>query len=280
MAKGLRFRKMHGLGNDFMIVDATREPFDLGPERIRALADRHRGIGFDQLLVIDPAAGGTLDYRIFNADGSSAEQCGNGMRCLARYGFDQGYASDRGTIVFGSGTARVEARRGAGDAIAVDMGPPRLVPAEIPFTGADEQAVSYPLTVNGLALTIGAVSMGNPHAVLRVEDIATAPVAELGPAIERHPAFPQRTNVGFMQVLTPGHIRLRVWERGTGETLACGSGACAAVVWGRLMGWLEAAPVTVDLPGGALEIRWPEPAASVWMSGPARTVYEGELIEH
>ena len=279
MAKGLRFRKMHGLGNDFMIVDATREPFDLDPERIRALADRHRGIGFDQLLVIDPAADGTLDYRIFNADGSSAEQCGNGMRCLARYAFDRGYATD-GVIHFGHDAARVEARQDTGEAIAVDMGPPRLAPADIPFTGAGEQAASYPLTVNGLALTIGAVSMGNPHAVLRVEDIDSAPVAELGPAIEQHPAFPHRANVGFMQVVDAAHIRLRVWERGTGETLACGSGACAAVVWGRLMGWLDAGPVTVELPGGALDIRWPDPGASVWMSGPAQTVYEGELIEH
>ena len=279
MAKGLRFRKMHGLGNDFMIVDATRERFDLDLERIRALADRHRGIGFDQLLVIDTAADGTLDYRIFNADGSSAEQCGNGMRCLARYAFDQGYAAD-GVIRFGHGPARVEARQDAGEAISVDMGPPRLAPAEIPFTGAEEQAASYPLTVNGLALTIGAVSMGNPHAVLEVEDIAAAPVADLGPAIEQHPAFPKRANVGFMQVVSPTHIRLRVWERGTGETLACGSGACAAVVWGRLTGRLDAGPVTVDLPGGALEIRWPGPGASVWMSGPAQTVYEGELIEH
>ncbi len=280
MAKRLRFRKMHGLGNDFMVVDGTREHFDLDPERIHALADRHRGIGFDQLLVIDPAAGDTLDYRIFNADGSTAEQCGNGMRCLASYAFDQGYATDKGTIHFGHGRTQVEARRGDGDSITVDMGPPRLTPAEIPFTGASRQAKSYPLTVNGLTLTIGTVSMGNPHAVLQVEDIATAPVAELGPAIEQHPAFPRRTNVGFMQVLTPRHIRLRVWERGTGETLACGSGACAAVVWGHLMGWLETAAVTVDLPGGALEIRWLDPAAPVWMSGPATTVYEGELLEY
>ncbi len=278
MPERLRFRKMHGLGNDFMVVDATRQPFELPPERIRALADRHRGIGFDQLLVIEPAPDGGLNYRIFNADGSGAEQCGNGMRCLARYAFDVGYA-DGEAVSFGQGRARVEARRAAGEAIAVDMGPPRLEPADIPFK-ADKQAPSYTLTVNGLELTIGAVSMGNPHAVVKVDDIGNAPVAELGPAIERHPDFPRRANVGFMEVVDPAHIRLRVWERGTGETLACGSGACAAVVWGRLMGWLGADPVTVELPGGTLEIRWPGDAAPVWMSGPAETVYEGELIEH
>ncbi len=278
MSERLRFRKMHGLGNDFMVVDATRQPFGLGPDRIRDLADRHRGIGFDQLLVIEPAPEGGLNYRIFNADGSSAEQCGNGMRCLARYAFDVGYA-DSDSIHFGQGRARIEARRAAGEAIAVDMGPPRLEPAEIPFQ-ADKQAPSYTLTVNGLELTIGAVSMGNPHAVVKVDDINNAPVTELGPAIEQHPDFPNRTNVGFMEVVDPARIRLRVWERGTGETLACGSGACAAVVWGRLMGWLGDDPVTVELPGGQLEIRWPGGDAPVWMSGPAETVYEGELIEH
>jgi len=278
MSERLKFRKMHGLGNDFMVVDATRQAFDLAPERIRALADRHRGIGFDQLLVIEPAPEGGLDYRIFNADGSGAEQCGNGMRCLARYAFDVGYA-DSDSIRFGQGRAQVEARRAAGEAIAVDMGPPRLAPADIPFR-ADKQAASYTLSVNGLELTIGAVSMGNPHAVVKVDDIDNAPVAELGPAIEQHPDFPNRTNVGFMEVTDPAHIRLRVWERGTGETLACGSGACAAVVWGRLMGWLGDDPVTVELPGGQLEIRWPGGDAPVWMSGPAETVYEGELIEN
>lgn len=278
MPERLRFRKMHGLGNDFMVVDAARQPFELAPERIRALADRHRGIGFDQLLAIVPGPGGALDYRIFNADGSSAEQCGNGMRCLARYAFDVGYA-EGDTVGFGQGRSRVEARRAPNEAIAVDMGPPRLEPAEIPFRAA-QRAPSYTLSVNGLALTIGAVSMGNPHAVVKVEDIANAPVAELGPAIERHPDFPRRANVGFMEVVDAAHIRLRVWERGTGETLACGSGACAAVVWGRLMGWLGDGPVAVDLPGGTLEIRWPGEAASVWMSGPAETVYEGEVIEH
>jgi len=278
MSQGLRFRKMHGLGNDFMVVDATAGGVRLSPERIRALADRHRGIGFDQLLVLEDGAGGRLGYRIFNADGTPAEQCGNGMRCLARYAFEQGYASGDDTVRFGVGDSAVEARLRSDGAVAVDMGRPRLEPAQIPFD-APERAPGYTLTVNGLDLTIGAVSMGNPHAVIRVDDIAAAPVAELGPAVEAHPAFPRRANVGFMEVLSPERVRLRVWERGTGETLACGSGACAAVVWGRIMGWLGP-EVAVELPGGTLEIRWPGDDAPVWMTGPAEAVYEGELLEH
>jgi len=277
MSRGLRFRKMHGLGNDFMIVDATGGPVELSPERIRALADRHRGIGFDQLLMLDEGAGGAPGYRIFNADGSPAEQCGNGMRCLARYAFEQGYATG-GTIRFGAGDAAVEARLRDDGAVSVDMGRPRLEPAQVPFD-APARAPHYTLTVNGLALEIGAVSMGNPHAVTRVDAVAGAPVAELGPAVETHPAFPRRANVGFLEVVSPQRVRLRVWERGTGETLACGSGACAAVVWGRIMDWLGP-EVAVELPGGTLEIRWPGGDAPVWMTGPAEAVYEGELLEH
>lgn len=277
MPPGLRFRKMHGLGNDFMIVDAVQGNAALTPERIRALADRHRGIGFDQLLVLEKGEGGDLGYRIYNADGTPAEQCGNGMRCLARYAFERGYARGE-SVRFGHGRTSVEARLAADGTVAVDMGTPELEPARIPFEGG-VRSPSYVLNVNGLEVTIGAVSMGNPHAVLRVEDIAAAAVAELGPAIEHHPAFPHRVNVGFMQIVAPERIRLRVWERGTGETLACGSGACAAVVWGRIMAWL-APEVAVELPGGTLEVRWPGEDAAVWMSGPAEGVYEGELVEH
>ncbi|HEX5314357.1 MAG TPA: diaminopimelate epimerase [Gammaproteobacteria bacterium] len=271
----MRFRKMHGLGNDFVVVDATRAPVEIPLSRLAELADRHRGIGFDQWLVLEPGASrGEFGYRIFNADASPAEQCGNGLRCLARYAFERGYASGD-AVRFGNGETTQEARLAPGDLISVDMGRPVLEPSRIPFAAA-AQAASYPLEVNGLRLTIGAVSMGNPHAVLRVEDIAAAPVAELGPAIEHHPAFPQRANVGFLEVSAPSRVRLRVWERGTGETLACGTGACAAMVWGRLMNWLEPL-VEVELPGGVLELRWPGVESSIWATGPAVTVFEGEL---
>ncbi len=277
MSTGLHFRKMHGLGNDFVVIDATRGPVDLPAERVRALADRHRGVGFDQLLLLENGGAGELCYRIYNADGSPAEQCGNGMRCLASYAFEQGYAVGD-SVRFRQGDRTVEARRRGSGIISVNMGHPELEPACIPFRAA-ARAPSYQLIVNGLELEIGAVSMGNPHAVLQVNDIAAAPVAELGPAIERHPNFPQRTNVGFMQVTGPDRIRLRVWERGTGETLACGSGACAAVVWGRLMTWLGP-DIVVELPGGLLDVCWASPDAEVWMAGPAEAVYEGELFEH
>ncbi|MGH8427637.1 MAG: diaminopimelate epimerase [Gammaproteobacteria bacterium] len=272
---GMRFSKMHGLGNDFVVIDGTVQPVDLPEGKIRALADRHRGIGFDQLLILERGTDAdTFGYRIFNADGSPAEQCGNGLRCLARYVFEHGYATG-GTVRFGNGTSTQEARLASDGRVTVDMDRPVLEPAHIPFTAA-ERAPSYTLNVNGLALTIGAVSMGNPHAVLRVDDIRAAPVTELGPAIENHPAFPQRANVGFAEIAGRSRIRLRVWERGTGETLACGTGACAAVVWGRLMEWLDPV-VEVQLPGGKLEIGWTGPEASILTTGPAVTVFKGEF---
>lgn len=274
----MHFRKMHGLGNDFMVVDAIAEPADFGPDRIRRLADRHRGVGFDQLLVLRPGdRPDALGYLIFNADGSPAEQCGNGMRCLARYAFEAGHAHGETVRFAGADGSLQEARIASDDSVTVDMGRPILEPARIPFR-AERRAASYPIVVNGLALTIGAVSMGNPHAVLRVDAVAEAPVAELGPALERHERFPRHANVGFLQVVDRARVRLRVWERGTGETLACGTGACAAVVWGRLMDWLDP-DVSVELPGGRLDIRWEGPDRSVWMSGPAVTAFEGELSE-
>lgn len=268
---------MHGLGNDFIIIDAMSAPRSLDARHIRALADRHRGIGFDQLLILEPGARPTeLGYRIYNADGSRAGQCGNGMRCLARYACEQGYMGGE-TLIFNDGHRRIEARIAADGLVTVNMDFPLLTPAAIPLL-VSKQAPGYTLEVNGLAVEIGAVSVGNPHAVLKVEDLAAAPVAELGAAIETHPLFPERTNVGFLELRAPNRIGLRVWERGTGETLACGSGACAAVVWGRIMGWLES-EVLVELPGGLLKVFWGGPGESVWMTGPAVRVFQGELCD-
>ncbi len=274
--KGLRFSKMHGLGNDFMVIDGVRQAVDLAPSAIRRLADRHRGVGFDQLLLVEPAQRGETDfrYRIFNADGSEVEQCGNGARCFARFVIDQGLAE--GPVI------RVDTLGGpmrlelcSDGQVRVDMGVPRLRPEDVPFDAA-AQKTEYELEIDGVNHPIGAVSMGNPHAVLRVQDTETAPVLELGPKIERHPRFPKRANAGFMEVVSPEHIRLRVFERGAGETLACGSGACAAVVSGRLRGWLNER-VAVDLPGGRLMIEWQGPDTPVMMTGPAVTIYEGRI---
>ena len=273
---GLRFSKMHGLGNDFVVIDAVRQSVALSPETIRQLADRHRGVGFDQLLLVEPARTPQADfrYRIFNADGSEVEQCGNGARCFARFVVEQGLA--QGPLL------RVETLAGPlslrlleDGQVSVDMGVTRVRPRGIPFD-APAQAPEYHLQVDDTAYAIGAVSMGNPHAVLRVDDIEQAPVTTLGPKIEHHPRFARGANVGFMQVLSDAHIRLRVHERGVGETQACGSGAFAAVVSGRLRGWL-ADKVAVDLPGGRLMIEWPGPGAPVMMTGPAVTVFEGRL---
>ncbi|WP_295407992.1 diaminopimelate epimerase [uncultured Thiocystis sp.] len=272
----LRFTKMHGLGNDFVVFDAIRQHVDLDPATIRRLADRRFGIGCDQILLVEPPrlAGTDFHYRIFNADGSEVEQCGNGARCFARFVRDQGL-SDRDEIPVGTAAGAIRLYLEPDGQVRVDMGPPELTPARIPFQ-ADTSSPTYDLEIDGETLTIGAVSMGNPHAVLLVEDVETAPVARLGPLIESHPRFPRRVNVGFMQILTPGHIRLRVHERGAGETLACGTGACAAVVSGRLRGLLDAR-ARVSLPGGDLMIEWRGPSETVWMTGPAETVFQGEI---
>jgi diaminopimelate epimerase len=272
----LHFTKMHGLGNDFVVLDGTRGTLDLSPTLVRELADRRFGIGCDQLLVVEPPRdpGTDFHYRIFNADGSEVEQCGNGARCFARFVREQGL-TDKDEIPVGTAGGPIHLFIEPDGQVRVNMGAPILEPPRIPFL-VPTQALDYPLEVAGETLTIGAVSMGNPHAVLRVADVESAPVALLGPQIEHHPRFPARVNVGFMQVIDSDHIRLRVHERGSGETLACGTGACAAVVAGRLWGILGER-VRVSLPGGDLVIQWLGGSKPVWMTGPATTVYQGEI---
>ncbi|MFZ5580574.1 MAG: diaminopimelate epimerase [Pseudomonadota bacterium] len=270
----LRFVKMHGLGNDFVVLDGVRQSIALSTERVRFLADRHFGIGCDQLLIVEPAP--THDtlfrYRIFNADGGEVEQCGNGARCFARFVRDEGL-TEADTIPVMTASGRIVLHIEANGEVTVDMGVPRLEPADIPFE-APRREMSYPLAVHGDMHVISAVSMGNPHAVLRVDDVDAAPVETLGQAIESHMRFPKRVNVGFMQVLAPDRIRLRVYERGAGETLACGTGACAAMVAGRLHGWLTDT-VQVELPGGNLRVHWHGEGRHVMMTGPATRVFEG-----
>lgn len=267
---------MHGLGNDFVVFDAVRQDVRLDPETVRRLADRRFGVGCDQVLLVEPPRLAETDfhYRIFNADGGEVQQCGNGARCFARFVLDQGLTGKR-HIRVGTAAGPIELFVEPDDQVRVDMGAPVLDPSRIPFA-ADREAVSYELQVGDERLPIGAVSMGNPHAVLLVADVDLAPVQRLGPLIESHPRFPQRVNVGFMQVLSPDHIRLRVFERGAGETLACGTGACAAVVVGRLRGLLNER-VRVSLPGGDLVIEWRGRARAVWMTGPAERVFHGEI---
>ncbi len=267
---------MHGLGNDFVVIDALRQAVALDAAAIRRLADRRLGVGCDQVLLVEsPRLPGTdFHYRIFNADGSEVEQCGNGARCFARFVRDQGL-TDRTEIPVGTASGAIRLFAEPDGQVRVDMGVPILDPARIPFL-AEREAPTYDLEVAGERLTIGAVSMGNPHAVLLVDDTDTAPVARLGPRIESHPRFPQRVNAGFMQVVAPERIRLRVYERGTGETLACGTGACAAVVSGRTRGLLGRR-VQVSLPGGVLMIEWPGPGQPVVMTGPAQRVFAGEI---
>ncbi|MCK8515290.1 diaminopimelate epimerase [Methylonatrum kenyense] len=273
----LQFSKMQGIGNDFVVIDAIRQPVQLSPAQLRFLADRHFGIGCDQILFAAPATedGADFRYRIFNADGGEVEQCGNGVRCLAVFLAEQGLSTaDELVIQTLGGPTRIQ--RLADSQIRVDMGPPRLAPPSIPFEAATQDS-RYALEVDGRTLQIGAVSMGNPHAVLQVDELDTTPVERLGPLIEAHPRFPKRVNVGFMQVLAPDHIRLRVFERGVGETLACGTGACAAAVVGQIQGVLGPA-VRVDLPGGRLHIEWQGGDNPVWMTGPAQTVFEGQVL--
>lgn len=266
------FTKMHGLGNDFVLVQGEGLPLP-STARIRALADRRLGIGFDQLLWLEAPkrAGDDVHYRIFNTDGSEAEQCGNGARCIARLIARPGQAEVR----LGHGQGSVRARLEDDGNVTVEMAVPALDPGAVPFV-ADGKALRYGITAGDANLEIGVVSMGNPHAVLGVSDVATAPVARIGALLERHERFPNRANIGFMQVLAPDRIRLRVFERGVGETAACGTGACAAVVIGRTWDLLDAS-VTVELPGGSLEVRWEGPGLPVWMTGEAVTVFEGMI---
>ena len=272
----IRFTKMHGLGNDFVVLDAINQAFVPTPAQARWLADRHFGVGCDQILIVEKpdTPGVDFRYRIFNADGGEVEQCGNGARCFVRFVHEQGLTTAR--------EIRVETRSGIiaprlehDGQVTVDMGAPIFAPAEIPFT-SDTDAAVQPLDVDGRTVEISAVSMGNPHAVQVVADVDTAPVAEQGPRIESHPRFPRRVNAGFMQVVDRHAIRLRVFERGAGETLACGTGACAAVVAGVRRGLLDS-PVRVATRGGELSIAWAGPGQAVMMTGPATTVFSAEI---
>ncbi len=272
----LRFTKMHGLGNDFVVIDALTQRVSLSPEQLRRLSDRRFGVGCDQVLLVESARDPAMDfrYRIFNADGQEVEQCGNGARCFARFVREQGL-SDAGVLHVETAGGPIVLRIQEDGQVTVDMGAPRLDPAQIPFL-ASEPGPDHPLTVAGERLSVGVVSMGNPHAVLQVDDVHTAPVARLGPQIETHERFPQRVNVGFMQIIDTTHIRLRVHERGVGETLACGTGACAAMVVGRLRGLVEER-VSVELPGGRLVISWAGGENPVLMTGPASPVFDGTI---
>jgi len=272
----IKFTKMHGLGNDFVVIDAISQALALSGDQVRLLADRRFGIGCDQLLLVERPSRADADfrYRIFNADGGEVEQCGNGARCFARFVRDRGL-TDKDAIVVETAAGIITLYVEPDGEVRVNMGTPRFAPEQIPFV-AEAEAEKYSLEVERRPLAVGAVSMGNPHVVLRVEDLDQAEVASLGPKLESHPRFPNRVNVGFMQVLDRGHIRLRVYERGAGETLACGTGACAAVAVGRRWGLLDD-EVTVDLPGGRLTIRWQGGDAPVWMIGPATSVFEGEI---
>ncbi len=272
----LAFTKMHGLGNDFIVFDAASPAALPSAAEIRRLGDRRTGIGFDQALVLEPPrrAGTDVYYRIFNADGSEVEQCGNGARCIARL-----VASRRGDLDhplrMDSPGGIVNARLRADGLVAVAMGVPDFNPASLPFD-APAAAPSYRLDTPAGPVEIGAVSIGNPHAVIRVARVDEAPVDSVGPAVENHPRFPRRVNVGFVEIVAPDHVRLRVFERGAGETQACGTGACAAVAVGRRHGPL-AEEVNVDVPGGRLVVRWPGPGEPIWLIGPAEAAYEGQV---
>ncbi len=279
----LRFSKMHGLGNDFIVIDAIHQRISPTPEQWRALADRHFGIGADQILIVESATRDDTDfrYRIINADGGEVEQCGNGARCFVRFVHDKGLTPKRRIRVETLGGIIEPRLEDSGD-VSVDMGVPSFEPAALPFDLAHAKPAGpphqYVLQVAGKFVDVSVVSMGNPHAVQVVDDVDQAPLAMQGPEIEAHPAFPRHVNAGYMQVLSPTHIRLRVFERGVGETLACGTGACAAVVAGIERGLLAGdTQIRVDARGGALSIRWPGYGYPVVMTGPAVTVFEGEI---
>lgn len=271
-----QFTKMQGLGNDFVLLDAREQPLSPSPAQLRQLADRRYGVGCDQILLIDTPSlpDATVRYRVFNADGSPAQHCGNGVRCVARYlGLHDGLPP--GSLRVEIGGRDYELQLGVDGMVRVDMGEPDFTPAALPLRVA-AAAARYPYEFGGKDWAFGAVSMGNPHAVLEVPDVDNAPVGTLGPALQAEAMFPERVNVGFMQVLDAGQIRLRVFERGAGETPACGTGACAAVAVGRQWGRLGDR-VTVRLPGGELVIDWQGPGHRLWMSGPAVSVFEGSI---
>ncbi len=273
----INFTKMHGLGNDFVVIDAINQQISLTSEQIKFVANRNFGVGCDQLLLVEKPVTENADfkYRIFNADGGEVAQCGNGARCFARFVRDK-KLTDKGQITVDTDAGQLLLRFEQNKLITVDMGIPRHDPASIPLL-AKEETRFYSVMVNDCEKAFGAVSMGNAHAVLRVNDIRYAPVAELGEELESHAFFPERANIGFMQIIDQHHIKLRVYERGAGETLACGSGACAAVVIGIEQNLLNH-DVRVELPGGELNIHWPGRGHSVLMTGPAVTVFEGQLL--
>lgn len=276
MTMKLSFVKMHGLGNDFVVIDAVRQRVELTAGQMRFLANRHFGVGCDQILLVEAASRPEVDfrYRIFNADGGEVEQCGNGARCFVRFVHEQGL-SERREIRVETLAGEIVPRLEDDGTVTVDMGVPDFVAERIPFI-TDSEALVQTLRVGDQELAIAAVSLGNPHAVQLVADVDQAPVACLGPLIEGHPRFPQRVNAGFMQPLDRQRIRLRVFERGAGETLACGTGACAAVVTGIARGLLDS-PVQVETRGGTLCIAWDGPGTAVRMNGPAQTVFKGEI---
>jgi diaminopimelate epimerase len=272
----VNFTKMHGAGNDFVVFDAPAGTPWLTADEVRRLADRHTGIGFDQALILEqPRVPGTaVFYRIFNADGIEVEQCGNGARCVAALLERRGLGAG-GALTLDSPAGLIRARIDEEHWVSVDMGVPNFDPRALPFE-APCASDPYNLEIEGEPLPIGAVAIGNPHAVLAVECVETAPVGRLGPKIEAHPRFPRRVNAGFMQIVDPSHIRLRVHERGAGETLACGTGACAAVAVGRLRGALGEA-VRVSVRGGELRVNWGGPGEHMWLTGPAQVSFEGHV---
>lgn len=270
----IEFTKMHGLGNDFLVIDAMKQPVNLTPAVISGMADRHTGIGFDQLLMLQPSSSADVMYRIYNADGSEAGQCGNGARCIGRYLHDNNIVN-KDVISAETIKGIVQIYMGEQNSVRVDMGVPRFEPADIPMQAERRQPV-YTASFDGESVKLSALSMGNPHAVIMVNDVATAAVERLGRRLQRHTMFPESVNVGFLQILDRGKVRLRVYERGAGETLACGTGACAAVVAGIMAGKLDD-NVVVGLQRGDLVITWKGEGTSVWMTGPAATVYTGQI---
>lgn len=275
----LKFTKMHGAGNDFVVIDAINQTINLSSEQIRCIADRHSGVGCDQVLLVERSIRADADfrYRIFNADGGEVEQCGNGARCFMRFVHHYGLTNQR-EIRVETASGVIAPRLEDDGRVAVNLGPPIFNPAQVPFL-TDQQADTYPLYIGEQVYAISVVSMGNPHAVLDVVDVESAPVGAVGAAMMCHPQFPHRVNVGFMQYMDAHHIKLRVFERGTGETLSCGSGACAAVVTGvqrkRLL-----SPVDVTTRGGVLTIAWSGQAGDpVWLTGPTVIVFEGDMAQ-
>ena len=274
----INFTKMHGLGNDFVVIDSINQQISLTAEQIKFIANRHFGIGCDQLLLVEHPVSDDADfkYRIFNADGSEVSQCGNGARCFARFVFDKKLTT-KNEIIVDTNSGKLVLTLDSNDLVTVNMGVPKHSPIEIPLN-TDQESLFYTISVNEIEKAFGAVSLGNPHAVIQVHDVKSAPVAELGEILESHPFFPERANIGFMQIINRQHIKLRVYERGAAETLACGSGACAAVAIGIDQNLLVKENITVELLGGKLLINWPGRGHPILMKGPAVSVFEGQII--